>query len=613
MYKSALLCLLLVSLAHGSIFEKFENYTRIFGFTPDESSNELWRGIIRDCSKKVSFSCIQKNAYSFLDRTFIDRDNITVFEGLSLTRNNLDYDTCSKDACTKDNLVEESNEDKKSRTEDEEEEEYLTPLEEVTYALRKKTFKFLATRDYEIQLPRFIAGGASLKISPREIDDSGALIRVDFGNRAVEEQQHGRLFFKKIKKQIQNKLLMALLILILVIKIIKVKFMFIIPFLFGVGTAKKLFLKLLLFLVPAFGHVFKLCSSYYSSTKYHQHHHKIIHHHEHVPVPVPVAKPVYYDHPPSHSHGSSPPYVLDEDFNGYDYAHPHIQYRKDIEELKEWGIEPYDESYDQNGPQAGVIYQGPPGPTTPSGPKSGPPKFPFGVPPQFMANPKPMGPGGFMDKVQLPPHHPQNLAYSGYRPPLPPPPPSNNRPPAVPAASLPVGVVAAPFFGPPKPSIKSPPGLGGTGGDGGGAFSTAQGSYSKPVYQTQQRNELQQQASAPAPAPAVPVAMPPTRKPYDDQFYGPIVERLDDIFNQMRFVEEPCRERLVCSMYKNPTLYSPNSNIVSNELSRDPQELQQGNTASASSQRFYRYLNAARTGQDGGDCLRSYHCSINTE
>lgn len=55
---------------------------------------------------------------------------------------------------------------------------------------------------------------------------------------------------------------------------------------------------------------------------------------------------------------------------------------------------------------------------------------------------------------------------------------------------------------------------------------------------------------------------------YDDPFYGPILERLDDIFAQLRFTEENCRERLLCSMYKNPTQYSPHSNLVSNELSR---------------------------------------------
>ena len=79
-------------------------------------------------------------------------------------------------------------------------------------------------------------------------------------------------------KFIQNKLLTSLLALLIIIKLIKVKFMFVIPFLFGVGAAKKLFLKLLLFFIPAFAHVFKLCSSYYSShnTKYHHHHHQVI-------------------------------------------------------------------------------------------------------------------------------------------------------------------------------------------------------------------------------------------------------------------------------------------------------------------------------------------------
>lgn len=79
-------------------------------------------------------------------------------------------------------------------------------------------------------------------------------------------------------KFIQNKLLTSFLALLLIIKLIKLKFMFVIPFLFGVGTAKKLFLKLLLFFIPAFAHVFKLCSSYYSThgTKYHHHHHQVI-------------------------------------------------------------------------------------------------------------------------------------------------------------------------------------------------------------------------------------------------------------------------------------------------------------------------------------------------
>ncbi|KAJ8684364.1 hypothetical protein QAD02_020156 [Eretmocerus hayati] len=607
MLRVGIICALLAltTQTRGDVFNfnKLRNYTDFLGLTDRNNTNELWQGIIRDCRQKVTFSCIQKNAYSYLDRTFIDHDNITVFNGFSLTRNNLDYDGCNKEEI-RDNLVDDatgSSETKKSErtsdTDDSEEDENLSPLEEITHALRKKAIKFLATRDYQIQLPESIGGGSGLRVSPREIDENGALIRIDFNHREIEEsRQNGRLF-GKIKKQIQNKILTAVIIGILLIKILKLKFMFVVPFLFGVGTAKKLFLKLLLFFVPAFAHVFKLCSSYYSShaTKYHHHHHKIAHHHHHIPVavPVPYSKPIYYDHPPpSHSYGPpEPPQILEEEFQGYDYAHPHIQYRKDIEELKEWGIEPYEESYDQVAPQAGVIH---PGMHHPGGPKLGP-KIPsaFGIPPQYAANAKPIG---VFDKSRPPPGYSQSPAYPFYGP-LPPA-PVNKQP--LQSSSLPIGVVEAPDYSPPVSQPTQP---------------ARQPSVNHIVPQqnqlgfSPQRSDTQHKASDISKTGAV----QSTVGAQDDEFYGPIIQRLNIIFDQMRLSDELCRERLICSMYKEPTRWSPYSNLVSNELSRDPQELQTGGSASASSQKFYRYLNAARLGQDRGDCMKTYQCNIRTE
>lgn len=46
---------------------------------------------------------------------------------------------------------------------------------------------------------------------------------------------------------------------------------------------------------------------------------------------------------------------------------------------------------------------------------------------------------------------------------------------------------------------------------------------------------------------------------------------------------------------------------------RDPQELRHDITGSTSSQKFYRYMNAARHGQDGGDCLKTYPCHSDIE
>lgn len=68
----------------------------------------------------------------------------------------------------------------------------------------------------------------------------------------------------------------------LIIKIIKIKLFWLLPIVIGVGAAKKLLLKFLLFLFPALSHLFKLCSYYqqsYHGTKYHHHHHLINHHH----------------------------------------------------------------------------------------------------------------------------------------------------------------------------------------------------------------------------------------------------------------------------------------------------------------------------------------------
>jgi hypothetical protein len=74
----------------------------------------------------------------------------------------------------------------------------------------------------------------------------------------------------------KQKLMMAFFALMMVIKLIKVKLMFLLPVLLGVGTAKKLFLKMLLFLFPAFAHIFKFCAFYHAAhTKFHHHHHQV--------------------------------------------------------------------------------------------------------------------------------------------------------------------------------------------------------------------------------------------------------------------------------------------------------------------------------------------------
>lgn len=207
--------LLLVSSAYSHIFDinKIKSFVKIFNvgeLRSNDTSNVLWRGILKDCAKKATFSCIQKNVYTYLDNTFTDRDNITVFDGFVMTRNNLDYHKYSEEyneqnsAKDKNDIDDVHVDDEDSYTSsdegrniDDNNVEPLSPLEEVTTAVHDKAIKFLATRDYEVQLPNFFFEGTSIKLSPKEIDEDGALIRVDFKNRAVSTE--GR-FFKKISE-----------------------------------------------------------------------------------------------------------------------------------------------------------------------------------------------------------------------------------------------------------------------------------------------------------------------------------------------------------------------------------------------------------------------------
>lgn len=124
--------------------------------------------------------------------------------------------------------------------------------------------------------------------------------------------------------------------------------------------------------------------------------------------------------------------------------------------------------------------------------------------------------------------------------------------------------------------------------------------------------------AAPQAAVAVPgtlVAAPAYRPPAKNaDFYSPILKRLDRVFSELGFTDEPCKERLVCSMYKAPQRFSPHSNLVSAEISRDPSELEKPVFSNPGVIRFYRYIEAARSGQEGKDCLALFpSCALLTE
>ncbi|BES96132.1 Hypothetical protein NTJ_08938 [Nesidiocoris tenuis] len=87
-----------------------------------------------------------------------------------------------------------------------------------------------------------------------------------------------------------------------------------------------------------------------------------------------------------------------------------------------------------------------------------------------------------------------------------------------------------------------------------------------------------------------------------DPFYSPLLSRLDSVFKQLGTTSEGCRERLVCDMYRNPAKFAPFSNLVSAQLSRELNELRKPSSDNPEILRFFRYMKAAKDGQDGSKC-----------
>ncbi|XP_033350597.1 uncharacterized protein LOC117233964 isoform X1 [Bombus vosnesenskii] len=99
-----------------------------------------------------------------------------------------------------------------------------------------------------------------------------------------------------------------------------------------------------------------------------------------------------------------------------------------------------------------------------------------------------------------------------------------------------------------------------------------------------------------------------------DPFYSPLLSRLDAVFSRLGHTTEGCREYAVCAMYRSPARYAPYSNLVSAQLSRELNELRRPSSDNPDVLRFFRYMKAAKDGQDGVKCENAYaSCAIARE
>ncbi|XP_055587753.1 uncharacterized protein LOC129740169 isoform X1 [Uranotaenia lowii] len=580
------------------------------------TGNRLWDSMIAECIPKPTFACIQKNVYNFLgDSLEVGDFNIT--NRVIFTRNRVDFTKYTREANEAHHNEQDpdpaDNEIPDARADN----EPTSPIEEVTTALQGKTLKFMLTHDVNVQMPEILFDGAVFRIQPRAIEGNGMLAKLEFIPRTAVEARgtvQPRILFKKIKKFFQSKLLLAFLAVILIIKIIKIKVMWLLPLLVGVGTAKKLVLKFLLFLFPALSHIFKLCSYYHASfhkPNFHHHQHHINHlhtfypgdgHSHHVPELIYTKPPK--GHPSEYLHGAPvPPHSHFQPELHYETSGPGLgsEFISDRNSYVDNSFKPkYEDLNDINAWGLGTATGSSQAQHLQHQPQQAPPS-------PYLSSPSSNGAsqGHVQGHIQ---GHSSNVN------------PLTHQQPRIIIPGKPASV-----YGPPGSgfssfgsSIKRTP--------AGAASSIAAAYVSAPTAEEQlvreaQRQEAQriaqeqkliakQQAIVNQQAYAQEGVTP---RPIDP-FYSPILQRLDKVFNSLGITEENCRERLVCAMYKSPIKYSPHSNYVSAELSRDASELQKPTSTNAAVIRFYRYVQAARDGQDQRDCRQVYSvCSINID
>ncbi|XP_050430238.1 uncharacterized protein LOC126839168 isoform X2 [Adelges cooleyi] len=481
-----------------------------FNASLSASGNALWDDLLGKCDgPRTTMDCVRSRLYNYVNGTF-DGD-ISVTDGIRFTRNANDYEALC--AGSDNGTVPPAGAYRQARdSPSPADAEEANKVEDdhwshVTDSLYDKGAKYLMTHDFEASVPGFLSGGpgAKVRLSPKNIlPDGGVILRMDFlpavtGTQNQKEDRAPRFLHKKMKQMFKKKLLTSFLALLLIVKLIKIKLFFLLPLIVGVGTAKKILLKVLLHLFPPLSHLFKMCSYYHhNAAKFHFHHHKIKHHHHHikvpVPVPIPAKPPVYHhddliytgavlDHPPGPY--DSPEIPGNEYYNRLDMANVVSDHG---DELASWGL-------GENG-EATPNYEPPP-----------PPPMRYGGGPQLMT-----------------PSYPHAEKY-----------------------------------------IKR--------GDENGMIG---------------------------------VSRVPQQAPHDPVF-GPILYKLEEIFRELHISDEPCKEKLVCRMYGNPGRYSPHSNLVSAQLSSETAASSAGRAGtSADASRLWKYIQAAKEGQNGEDCRTVY-------
>lgn len=155
-----------------------------------KTGNELWDGILNECTESYKISCIQKNVYSYLSTNLDYKGDYRVIDEIVFKPNKVDYTKYTREA---NEINHEDSNDEDDLLEDSR--SMKSPIEEVTEALYDKSVKFMMTHDLQLQMPDMMFDGATVKVQPRAIEGNGALVYIEMVPREIfeDEQQQQKM------------------------------------------------------------------------------------------------------------------------------------------------------------------------------------------------------------------------------------------------------------------------------------------------------------------------------------------------------------------------------------------------------------------------------------
>lgn len=152
-----------------------------YGNISISNDNEMLNDFLVIC-KIPSVSCLEKYVIKYLNDTFESKDNFRL-DYLTFIKNDNNY--------TENTIDEVENEDDNGRS---------TSNYDVMYVLQEKATKFFMTHNLQFNLPDSIMEGATVQISPRSLEETGAVLKVEILPKQLQSVGEGRILFKKISK-----------------------------------------------------------------------------------------------------------------------------------------------------------------------------------------------------------------------------------------------------------------------------------------------------------------------------------------------------------------------------------------------------------------------------